>query len=113
MTRHVRPSAHRRSPAKTAPSSYAHTATSSPVVTCFPETNQIRMGRDRRFAFDHALPPSTKQKDIFDRCVAPMLQDGFFRGFNATVFAYGQTSSGKTYTMGGHDAMIGRGLGGG
>lgn len=35
-----------------------------------------------------------------------MLEDGFFQGFNATVFAYGQTSSGKTFTMGGHDATM-------
>jgi hypothetical protein len=27
----------------------------------------------------------------------------FYQGYNATIFAYGQTASGKTFTMGTHD----------
>ncbi|XP_065636086.1 kinesin-like protein KIN-10B isoform X2 [Quercus suber] len=39
---------------------------------------------------------------IFYREVSPLIP-GIFRGYNATVFAYGATGSGKTYTMQGTD----------
>ena len=35
---------------------------------------------------------------IFESEVRPLIP-GIFHGFNATVFAYGATGSGKTYTM--------------
>lgn len=35
---------------------------------------------------------------IFDREVKPLIE-GLFNGCNATVFAYGATGSGKTFTM--------------
>lgn len=35
---------------------------------------------------------------IFQREVSPVIP-GIFHGYNATVFAYGATGSGKTYTM--------------
>ena len=38
------------------------------------------------------------QAEIYAGVVAPLV-GGAFEGFNATVFAYGQTASGKTYTM--------------
>lgn len=36
--------------------------------------------------------------DVFYSIVSPIV-DAAVNGFNGTVFAYGQTSSGKTYTM--------------
>ncbi|CAN6985054.1 unnamed protein product [Brassica rapa subsp. trilocularis] len=39
------------------------------------------------------------EPQIYHRCVAPLVED-LFKGYNATVLAYGQTASGKTYTMG-------------
>ena len=42
---------------------------------------------------------STTQ-EIFDHVARPMVTD-FFSGFNGTIVAYGQTSSGKTHTMSG------------
>lgn len=35
---------------------------------------------------------------MFDNIVKPIV-DAAVNGFNGTIFAYGQTSSGKTYTM--------------
>lgn len=35
---------------------------------------------------------------MFDNIVRPIV-DAAVNGFNGTIFAYGQTSSGKTYTM--------------
>lgn len=37
-------------------------------------------------------------RSIFEREVSPLIPE-MFRGLNATVFAYGATGSGKTYTM--------------
>jgi hypothetical protein len=36
---------------------------------------------------------------VYESVVAPLIAQ-FLQGFNVTVFAYGQTYSGKTYTMG-------------
>ncbi|WFD26646.1 hypothetical protein MNAN1_001629 [Malassezia nana] len=41
----------------------------------------------------------TEQEDLFQESVHPLVQR-FLDGFNTTVFAYGQTSSGKSYSMG-------------
>ena len=41
------------------------------------------------------------QKDVFNK-VLPML-DGAIEGFNTSIFAYGQTGTGKTMTMLGYD----------
>ncbi|KAL7136456.1 hypothetical protein ABFS83_10G032100 [Erythranthe nasuta] len=43
---------------------------------------------------------------IFEREVRPLIP-GIFQGFNATIFAYGATGSGKTYTMQGSDKLPG------
>lgn len=44
--------------------------------------------------------------EIFQREVSPLIP-GIFEGYNATVFAYGATGSGKTYTMQGSDELPG------
>ncbi|CBQ73559.1 related to KIP1-kinesin-related protein [Sporisorium reilianum SRZ2] len=56
--------------------------------------------RDKRqaFSFDRVFSPADGQKDIFT--VAEPLIDRFIEGYNVTILAYGQTSSGKSYTMG-------------
>jgi kinesin family member 5 len=38
------------------------------------------------------------QKQIYDTAAKPII-DSVLEGFNGTIFAYGQTSSGKTHTM--------------
>ncbi|GER28605.1 kinesin-like protein [Striga asiatica] len=43
---------------------------------------------------------------IFEKEVKPLVP-GLFQGYNATVFAYGATGSGKTYTMQGTDKVPG------
>ena len=51
-----------------------------------------------RFIFDRIFPPSSTQQDIYDFGVKGII-DSVLDGYNGTVLAYGQTSSGKTYTM--------------
>lgn len=68
-------------------------------VTCYPESEQLVIGKDRNFTFDKVFDINTRQQEVFDVCVKNLVL-GCFQGFNATVLAYGQTGSGKTFTMG-------------
>uniref|UniRef100_G3SU56 Kinesin family member 3C n=1 Tax=Loxodonta africana TaxID=9785 RepID=G3SU56_LOXAF len=52
----------------------------------------------KTFTFDAVYDPSSKQADLYDETVRPLV-DSVLQGFNGTVFAYGQTGTGKTYTM--------------
>ncbi|XP_050360682.1 kinesin-like protein KLP2 isoform X2 [Nymphalis io] len=52
----------------------------------------------KRFTFDRAFPPLTKQVEIYQEVVIPLIQE-VLAGYNCTVFAYGQTGTGKTHTM--------------
>ncbi|KAI9323646.1 P-loop containing nucleoside triphosphate hydrolase protein, partial [Dichotomocladium elegans] len=53
----------------------------------------------KSFQFDHVFRPSSTQDEIFSS-VGEKLVRTFVEGYNVTILAYGQTSSGKTYTMG-------------
>ena len=50
------------------------------------------------FTFDHVFPSSTRQEDIYNGCVTPLIES-CLEGYNATCMAYGQTGSGKTHTI--------------
>lgn len=52
----------------------------------------------KSFTFDAVYDASSKQADLYDETVRPLV-DSVLQGFNGTVFAYGQTGTGKTYTM--------------
>lgn len=51
----------------------------------------------KQFTYDYVYK-STSQQQIFTDLGIPLVNNAF-NGFNCSVFAYGQTSSGKTYTM--------------
>ncbi|KAL3480861.1 P-loop containing nucleoside triphosphate hydrolase protein [Aspergillus californicus] len=63
------------------------------------------------FTFDRVFPMDSRQGDIFDFSIAPTVDD-ILNGYNGTVFAYGQTGAGKSYTMMGSDIddEIGKGI---
>jgi Kinesin motor domain len=50
------------------------------------------------YTFDAVIGQTGSQAEVFEAIGMPMVQHTL-DGFNATVMAYGQTSSGKTYTM--------------
>eukprot|EP01071_Lankesteria_metandrocarpae_P004463 Lankesteria_metandrocarpae@DN3559_c0_g1_i2.p1 len=50
------------------------------------------------FAFDRVLTDASTNKDTFNILCKDIVH-ACLRGFNGTIFAYGQTSSGKTHTM--------------
>ncbi|CAK0888027.1 unnamed protein product, partial [Prorocentrum cordatum] len=51
-----------------------------------------------QWTFDHVFGPEHETSEIFDVCVRDVVRS-FCEGVNCTVFAYGQTASGKTHTM--------------
>nr|XP_008530172.1 PREDICTED: kinesin heavy chain isoform 5C [Equus przewalskii]XP_008530181.1 PREDICTED: kinesin heavy chain isoform 5C [Equus przewalskii]XP_023478623.1 kinesin heavy chain isoform X2 [Equus caballus]XP_044624891.1 kinesin heavy chain isoform X2 [Equus asinus] len=59
------------------------------------------------YVFDRVLPPSTTQEQVYNACAKQIVKD-VLEGYNGTIFAYGQTSSGKTHTMEGklHDPQL-------
>jgi len=56
------------------------------------------------FTFDYVISPSQTNKDIFDNLIKKNL-NSLFKGINVSIFAYGQTSTGKTYTMKGETKL--------
>ncbi|CAL8342375.1 unnamed protein product [Boreogadus saida] len=60
--------------------------------------------KGKPYVFDRVLPPNTVQEQVYDTCAKQIVKD-VLGGYNGTIFAYGQTSSGKTHTMEGklHD----------
>lgn len=54
--------------------------------------------KEKQYAFDYAFDKDTGQLDIFKH-TTKFLVEGILHGYNATVFAYGATGAGKTYTM--------------
>ncbi|KAF7588501.1 hypothetical protein BBP40_005637 [Aspergillus hancockii] len=63
------------------------------------------------FTFDRVFPMDSKQTDIFDFSIRPTVDD-ILNGYNGTVFAYGQTGAGKSFTMMGSDIDddVGKGI---
>uniref|UniRef100_A0A672HA54 Kinesin-like protein n=1 Tax=Salarias fasciatus TaxID=181472 RepID=A0A672HA54_SALFA len=58
--------------------------------------------REKTFMFDVAFDFSASQEEVY-RATTRGLIEGLISGYNATVFAYGPTGCGKTYTMLGTD----------
>ena len=54
------------------------------------------------FSFDKIFTPKSTQGDIYTSLGSRLVED-IMTGYNGTIFAYGQSGSGKTYTMYGED----------
>ena len=54
--------------------------------------------KERRYTFDKAFGAKATNRDVYQK-TARALISGVLNGQNGTVFAYGSTGSGKTYTM--------------
>uniref|UniRef100_A0A8C9WA33 Kinesin-like protein n=1 Tax=Scleropages formosus TaxID=113540 RepID=A0A8C9WA33_SCLFO len=50
------------------------------------------------YVFDRVLQSNTTQEQVYNACAQKIVKD-VLEGYNGTIFAYGQTSSGKTHTM--------------
>ena len=51
-----------------------------------------------KFTLDKVFDPKSNQPEVYD-FAARQIVDSVLEGFNGTIFAFGQTSSGKTHTM--------------
>ena len=85
----------------------AFRASSSRTLTEFDKESNPKPGSTQEF--DNVFDTSTSTEDIFDK-VAKNLVNSVLGGINGTIFAYGQTSSGKTFTMNGDDVGDSPGL---
>jgi len=79
-----------------------------PVATSSTERKEVVVSRSlggrqvrTAFNFDGVLGSFSTQDDVFNTSVRPLV-DQVLSGFDATAFAYGQTGTGKTYTMEGN-----------
>jgi len=52
----------------------------------------------KSFSFDRVFGVDSKQVDVYKVVAAPLVEE-VLAGYNCTVFAYGQTGTGKTFTM--------------
>ncbi|XP_040889797.1 kinesin heavy chain isoform X2 [Toxotes jaculatrix] len=55
----------------------------------------------KSYIFDQVFPTNTTQEQVYNTCAKQIVRD-VLGGYNGTIFAYGQTSSGKTHTMEGN-----------
>lgn len=76
------------------------------VVECDPARKEVSVrtagladkSSRKTYTFDMVFGASTKQIDVYRSVVCPIL-DEVIMGYNCTIFAYGQTGTGKTFTM--------------
>ncbi|KAA8542315.1 hypothetical protein F0562_023549 [Nyssa sinensis] len=59
---------------------------------------RLKRVRGRHFTFDASFPDSTTQKEVYSTTTAELVE-AVLRGRNGSVFCYGATGAGKTYTM--------------
>ncbi|XP_040583693.1 kinesin-like protein KIF11 [Lepeophtheirus salmonis] len=61
----------------------------------------------KTFSFNGVFGPDCDQRMVYVKVVRPLI-DQVMQGYNCTVFAYGQTGTGKTHTMEGcHEEEVG------
>ena len=57
-----------------------------------------KMFQLHRFTFDEVFDIGTSQEEVFNIAAKPAV-NSVLEGYNSTIFAYGQTGTGKTFTM--------------
>ena len=88
---------------KAADTVYEHFKRSNPTsLTEYTPAGQPKPNSTQ--CYDHVFSPDDSTDDLFDSVAKPIV-DSALEGVNGTIFAYGQTSSGKTFTMNGDESM--------
>ena len=59
---------------------------------------KIEGERKYEFPFDYCWDGTSNQAEVHQHCAAQSVQD-IFEGYNGTIFAYGQTGAGKSWSM--------------
>eukprot|EP01138_Halocafeteria_seosinensis_P005431 gb/GECG01005552.1/.p1 GENE.gb/GECG01005552.1/~~gb/GECG01005552.1/.p1 ORF type:complete len:1139 (+),score=187.64 gb/GECG01005552.1/:1-3417(+) len=80
------------------------------------EVDVLTNEKKKRFVYDRAFSSTSSQDDVYNEVGGPIVAD-VMAGYNGSILAYGQTGTGKTYTMGilnrvtgAHTGIIPRGL---
>ena len=68
------------------------------------ELKQIKL-RDKKFTFDEVLDMDTDQNLMYEKVAAKLIED-FTNGYHGTLFAYGNSGSGKTYSIVGPEEIV-------
>lgn len=76
----------------------------SSSIQFYPEDSQVTAYRKhlfekQTFAFDSVFAPDATQDDVFEACAKPLALSVIREKVNGCILAYGQTASGKTYTI--------------
>lgn len=80
----------------------APAAPGASTATAPPSPSPVANAKKQHFTFDQVHGQDTTQHALFTATAQPLIAR-FLEGFNCTILAYGQTSSGKTFTMTGVD----------
>ncbi|GLI69864.1 hypothetical protein VaNZ11_014581 [Volvox africanus] len=73
------------------------------IVQLDSNNRDVDRTKDTKYVLDHVFGPDWTTEKIYEVTTQELIHK-MVNGFNSTVFAYGQTSSGKTHTMrGSHD----------
>lgn len=81
----------------------------SSIISIHPGNNTLSYCQhDRKeFKFDACMAEETLQTDVYEQVAQHIVRD-VMNGYNGTILAYGQTSTGKTHTMlGQNDRTVG------
>ncbi|XP_065603783.1 kinesin-like protein KIF18B [Cyrtonyx montezumae] len=70
----------------------------APSGAALPSRGPKHRGKDIKFVFDRVFGEGATQEEVFQHTTQEVL-DGVLNGYNCSVFAYGATGAGKTYTM--------------
>ncbi|CAO1636360.1 unnamed protein product [Parajaminaea phylloscopi] len=78
------------------PPQLSSSASVSPIPSLVPSAADS--SREKTYNFDNVFGPEADQGMVYQSIVTPVLSE-VMRGYNCTIFAYGQTGTGKTHTM--------------
>ena len=71
-----------------------------------PHNTIINTKTKQTFTYDNVFDKDNQNQEVFDSVAKPLVHSAL-NGINVTIFAYGQTSSGKTFTMRGKKSSPG------
>uniref|UniRef100_A0A672UIV3 Kinesin-like protein n=1 Tax=Strigops habroptila TaxID=2489341 RepID=A0A672UIV3_STRHB len=69
-----------------------------PPGSLLPLRGPKQQGKELKFVFDRVFGEEATQEEVFQHTTSEVL-DSVLNGYNCSVFAYGATGAGKTYTM--------------
>lgn len=93
------------------PHEYGHTATKIQCSDCtvsviqpssISDTENLKESQ-KTFNFKKVFDQNTNQAEIFESTIVKLLSKTFHEGYDSTIFTYGQTGAGKSYTLVGNE----------